>query len=112
MLRRVTQSSGAKKRSRRITWANLVDQLDLFAQPLPSFQIRGRSSIPSAFGVLMSVLFFATAFIYSSVKFIELSGRSNPNVSSFEEFNEVENEKFNFDQHGMRFAFGIEGHRD
>ena len=52
------------------TLSNTMDFLDLFKMPLPSFNMRGRSHIPSFCGVFATILICLIASVYGLSKFI------------------------------------------
>ena len=96
------------------TLSNTMDFLDLFKSPLPSFNMRGRSHIPSFCGVFATILIYLIASVYGLSKFIQMMQKHNPDVSSFLEQEVLTHEKakINFRDKNFRVAFGFEGFLD
>ena len=91
----------------------VLDKIDLFQRTIPSFNMRGRTSIASWVGSLLSLLIFCIILIYAALKMVQLLSRANPNVSSYIEQNFFDSsDVINFKEKGIRFAFGIEGFLD
>ena len=63
--------------------STMLDHIDLFKQQVPSFNIRGRHSISSWPGGLMSFFIFFVIMIYGALKFVMLMSKGNPNVSTY-----------------------------
>ena len=92
---------------------SITNKHDLFKQPLPHFNIRGRDNVPSLWGVLASVLIMAIVTVYSLSKFIQMMSRHNPNIASWIEHGAIDQDVvINFRDAPMRIAFGIHGYID
>ena len=88
-------------------------RLDLFQQPLPGFNVRGHSTIPSLAGVICSLLIMLVTLLYAGLKFNHLITRHNPQITTYVERNAIPpNEEFRFLNNGFFFAFGVEGYID
>ena len=91
----------------------MLDLIDLFKKQLPTFNMRGRSFVPSIAG---GVLSFAIGFImlmYATIKCVQMLSRANPNISSYLQTNALDSSQVvNFKDNGVRFAFGVEGYLD
>ena len=89
---------------------NVLQRLDIFGEPLPSFNVRGHETVNSVFGGICSVIIFTIVLLYGVTKFIDLESRSNPNVSFFiNEDNFGQGEQINLNERGFRIAFAVEG---
>ena len=87
--------------------------IDFFKKPMPAFNMRGRNTVPSIAGGVMSIGLSMVLLTYSTVKLQHLLTRHNPNISSFLESGVLDSDtKFNFRDNGVKFAFGIEGFID
>ena len=81
--------------------------------PLPAFNLRGRHSVSSLTGGIMSVVIVAVIIFYTSVKFVHLTSRHNPSTSSMRQSYFYDSEKqVDLVQEGLRVAFGVEGYLD
>ena len=86
-------------------------KLDLFQKPLPGFNVRGRSTIPSLAGVVCSISIMMLTFLYAGLKFTHLITKHNPNIATYVERNVIPPfEEFRFTDNGFFFAFGVEGY--
>ena len=87
---RAEQETKEKKASSRgfastFTLQNTIDAIDQFKKELPTFNIKGKTHVPSYFGAFMSVQIALIVILYGMTKFIQLTSRLNPNVSSWVE---------------------------
>ena len=95
------------------TLENTLDTIDLFKQPLPAFNMRGRFHVPSLCGAFASVLITLIVTVYGMSKFIQMMSKHNPNISSWIEQGVVEHSvKMKFEDQPIRIAFGVEGYID
>ena len=82
-----TAATGKKASSRgfssTFTLQNTIDAIDLFKKELPTFNMKGKTHVPSYFGAFMSVLVALIVTVYALTKFIQLISKHNPNVSSW-----------------------------
>ena len=67
-----------KKQKRSIT-----DQMDLFAQPLPTFNIEGVQKVSSCVGFITSVLLYTFMLGYLVSRLVILFGSGNPVLSDY-----------------------------
>ena len=95
------------------TLQNTIDAIDLFKKNLPTFNMKGKTHVPSYFGAFMSVLVALIVTLYGLTKFIQLTSKHNPNVSSWVEQGAVTSETIlDFKEEGFNIAFGVEGYLD
>ena len=94
-------------------FASLFEQMDLFRRPLPTFNVKGRDSVPSCAGGCVSLVAMAVVLVYALMKFQDLLTRNSPSVTSYVDRHSIDSdEHLNLFDAGMRFAFGIEGYLD
>jgi hypothetical protein len=55
-----------------------ADKWDIFASPIPNFNIENQTHIGSSLGVLASFILVTSVLAYSVVKFIHLMEKHNP----------------------------------
>ena len=58
--------------------AGAIKHLDLFAQPVPGFSVRGLSSIPSLLGGIFSFFIICIITLYATIKGTHLMMRHSP----------------------------------
>lgn len=65
------------------TWSvkHSMEKLDMFGQKIPSFNLKGKDTVYTMAGSLMSLAIMIVLLLFASIKFIHLSERYNPNVS-------------------------------
>ena len=70
-------------RQKRPAWgiANTMRNLDNFGRDTPQFNLRGENQVNTVYGGVVTIMIFALALIYSSIKAVELVDRSNPQIS-------------------------------
>ena len=59
---------GASWDFRKFRLQNSLETLDLFKQPLPQFNMRGRTMIPTITGAIMSFIIVIVMLLYSMTK--------------------------------------------
>ena len=69
--------------ARSFTLQNTIDAIDLFKKRLPTFNMKGKTHVPSYCGAFVSVLVALIVTLYALTKFIQLTSKHNPNVSSW-----------------------------
>ena len=58
-----------------------MEKVDMFGQKIPSFNLKGKDTVYTLAGALMSLLILIVLSLFASIKFIHLFDRFNPNVS-------------------------------
>ena len=112
MIRR-SRNSESNWNVRACRFQNTLDNIDIFQIGLPSFNMRGRTRIPTIFGAILSFLIFNLIMVYFALKFQHLINRHNPQIASYEEQNAIDSSFiFNFKENNYRFAFAVEGFID
>ena len=97
----------------RFRLRNTLDAIDVFRKPLPTFNMRGRTSVSTICGAIVTFVIIIITLLYSTIKFVQLMSRANPLVSSFLKQGVFDSDNIaNFRDKGIRFAFGIEGFLD
>jgi len=75
--------------------------------------MRGRSTVASWPGGLVSFAIFFIILLYGTIKLIHLLSRHNPNLAAYTEQNVFDSSEIvSFKEKNIRFAFGIEGFLD
>ena len=75
-------STGASQNeSKRRGVASSMKGLDIFGIPIPSFNLKGRMSVQTGTGGVVSFIILLIMVLYASLKFIHLIEKENPNVS-------------------------------
>lgn len=72
------------------TIQNTLGFIDFFKQPLPVFNIKGRSDVPSYCGAFSSVLIMLILSIYGLYKFVKMLDRENPNIANWVEYGAID----------------------
>ena len=83
----------------------------MFGQTLPMFNIKGKSVITTISGGIITVIIYLIMITYSTIKFVQLSQKHNPNVSQYTEKNFFDSsERVNLNEINFRLAFSVEGY--
>ena len=53
-------------------YLNFLKQMDMYAAPLPTFNLRGKTSVKSIPGGLLSLLIYIMTGVFASMKFVQL----------------------------------------
>ena len=95
------------------TWRASLASIDFFQRDLPGLNIRGKKTISSLAGSILSLSVLLITLFYAANKFSHLLKKSNPSISSFTERGAVTKfDELNLRDAGLRLAFGIEGWND
>ena len=88
--------------------------MDLFKEPVPNFNIKGRDKVASLSGTIFSLFVITTMILYATVKFLQLKDRDNPNIASFieEGVNTDREHGLNLSELNFMFAWSVEGFID
>ena len=91
-----------------------MNKFDLFQEPIPMFNLRGRNTVASISGTIVSIFIIVTLVIYTTIKFIQLESRANPNISSYIEEGVIfgRESEINFADSNFMLAWTIEGYID
>ena len=102
--------SKEKIRHRANQVSDTIRSLDLFQQPIPGFNIKGKTSEGTLLGSLVSISLIVVMILYGAIKFDILTNRVNPTISVEEELQEFDDvmTRVNLrDDTSMRFAFSV-----
>ena len=59
---------------------NVLKKIDIFGQPLPAFNLKGQTEIPTLTGGLCTFIIFCVFIAYGSLKFVHLIEKRNPTI--------------------------------
>ena len=103
------QLNSKKRPLDKIQLQHVLQRIDQFGRPLPTFNIKGSTSVPSVTGGVITLLLCILWFTYGVIKLQQLYMRDNPQVISFIEQNYYDNyEVFNANEHNFRLAWSVE----
>ena len=95
--------------SQSFRFARAIEKVDILPQPIPGFNVRGKTEIYTKFGGLVSIGIITVMICFATVKFIQLESRSNPLISQvLQEGFYTESDKFNTTEENFRLAFTLE----
>ena len=81
----VESQKNQQERGSRPGWPNLLKKFDLFAAPLPGFNIGGETTVQSNTGGLVSISILSVTLLFALLKLQDLLTKHNPTISSFVE---------------------------
>ena len=90
--------------------SDAIRSLDLFQQPIPGFNIKGKTSEGTYLGSLVSISLIVVMILYGAIKFNILANRVNPTITFEEELQEFDDEMTHVnlrEDTSMRFAFSV-----
>ena len=80
--------------------------MDLFARPLPTFNIQGAHKVSSCVGFSLSATLYLLILGYTACQLVVLFGDGNPTFSTYEIENELDlDHKINLNEYGFQLAF-------
>ena len=60
---------------------NSIETFDMFGQKIPTFNLKGKDTVYTRAGAVISFMILIVLSLFASIKLIHLSERFNPNVS-------------------------------
>ena len=88
---------------------NMIKEIDMFARPMPGFNLKGVKSVNSLLGTICTLMIFLCLIIYASAKFVQLQSHHNPNISTHNEVKFYKSEDpINLNKVNFRFAVSFE----
>ena len=61
----------------------MLKDLDLFAIPLPGFNIKGKEAVSTYAGGMLSLAIMYISLMFAALKMVHLLSRHNPSVNTF-----------------------------
>ena len=90
--------------------SSLLEKIDQFGRPLPSFNLNGEKQVHTVTGGLVTFAILVTILCYGSLKFYHLVTNHNANVTSVLETDLFDGtEQINLHDSGFRVAFSVFG---
>ena len=85
------------------------DKMDLFAHPLPTFNIQGATKVSSCLGFALSGCLYMVILGYAVSRLVVVFGDGNPTFSSYKIDSKFDmHEGVNLDEFGFQIAFQVE----
>ena len=79
------KSSAAFKVGKSLFMQNFLKRIDIFGQSLPTFNLKGETTVPTLTGGLCTFLIICVFLTYGSLKFVHLIEKHNPQFSQVTE---------------------------
>ena len=101
-----------KKAVAHLSVSNVLHSIDVFQEPIPMFNVNGKSSVSSFLGGIFTLVLFSIVLTYATHKFIHLESKKNPVISEYHKANNFDpDEVLNLNERNFRIAFAVEGFR-
>ena len=86
----------------------VLENLDSYALPIPSFNLQGETSVKTLWGGLWTFAVLTFAFMYAGFKLTHLASKKNPTIIETEVSNYVDNNTMiPYKDLGFKAAFGL-----
>ena len=90
---------------------SILERVDQFGRPLPTFNLKGEEMVHTVTGGLMTFFILVVMLSYGTLKFYHLVTLHNADVTSVLETDVYDyNERLNLNDIGFRFAFSVRGY--
>ena len=76
-----SQSAADGKRYVGLGISSMLQRMDMFLSPVPSFNIDGRSHLTTMTGGIITFAILYVTFLYATLKFTHLMSKHNPSVN-------------------------------
>ena len=103
----VENHKSQRRNDSRAGWPNMLKKFDLFAAPLPGFNIAGETTVKSNTGGFVSISILSVTLLFALLKLEDLLTKHNPLISTFVEKDAYDpSDKFDtgYDDFIMAFA--------
>ena len=91
----------------------MLRSIDIFGEPLPTFNLKGKTHVFTATGGIFTIILAIVFLGYTLVKFEHLIEYKNPDVTEFLEKNFYDYQtRIDLNEIGFKFAFTLEGYLD
>lgn len=85
---------------------SIFDKMDLYAHPLPTFNIQGAQKVSSCVGFTFSAILYLLVLGYAVSRLVVVFGDGNPTYSTYKIESKYDlNEGVNLDDFGFQIAF-------
>ena len=84
MSSRLTYRRKQKSRGAFTEIGNRLKSMDLFGAPIPQFNIKGKSSVRTHLGGLISFMAVGLTFMFALLKFQHMMENRNPSITTFQ----------------------------
>ena len=85
---------------------SIFDKMDLYAHPLPTFNIQGAQKVSSCDGFTFSAILYLLVLGYAVSRLVVVFGDGNPTYSTYKIESKYDlNEGVNLDDFGFQIAF-------
>ena len=85
----VTVKDGARSSCSSIS-ASQFKKIDLFGISVPQLNVRGKSSVPTITGGLVSLVVIVVTFMFGLLKLEHMMRKKSPNISKFDDSSEFD----------------------
>ena len=94
---------------KRSAWKaqNVLEKIDVFSEPIPNFNIRGKTKLTSWPGGFMTICVATIVLMYATVRFEHMISKINPNINDYLVDLEV-GQDANLNEYNFRIAFSVE----
>lgn len=84
----------------------MIDKIDLFAHPLPTFNIQGKGKVSSCVGLSFSLALYLLILGYAVSRLVVVFGDGNPTFSTYKIESKYDlDHRVDLDEFGFTFAF-------
>ena len=96
-----------KKKRSAWTAQKVLETVDAFSEPIPVFNVRGKTKVSTGAGGILTLLVAAVVLMYGFIRFEHMLSKYNPNINDY--YVDLDEEQVgNFNEANFRFAFTIE----
>ena len=85
----------------------MLEEIDAFREPIPVFNIRGKTSVRTRAGGVLTILIATVVLMYAAVRFEHMISKYNPNINDYY-VDVATGEEANLNEKNFRIAFSIE----
>ena len=85
----------------------MLEEIDAFREPIPVFNIRGKTSVSTRAGGLLTICIFTVVIMFAIIRFEHMMSKYNPNINDY--YVDLEKgQDANLNEANFRIAFTVE----
>ena len=85
----------------------MLEEIDAFSEPIPVFNVQGKTSVKTRAGGVVTILIATTVILYAAIKLTHMITRHAPNINDYYVDAEKDHDA-NLNDYNFRIAFSVE----
>ena len=98
-----------REQRKRSAWTaqNVLEEIDAFKDPIPTFNIRGKTSVSTKAGGLLTICITTVVLMFAIIRGDHMISKYNPNIQDYQ-VDIGKDQQANLNEYKFRIAFTVE----